>query len=550
MPELILAGCTTKPLLSYLKALGILRIVAEDGGRGDPAARGLWRDGVFILISRFDADALERYLHSDYQPTPIVVPWSGGDYFGVRREGNPGPHPKAPTSTRIIEALLASRSGRLAHYRATILQVLDIMQREGINAKEKIEGAKGKESKSRFLAALRSRAGDRLVAWIDAAAIIEDDRVGFNVLLGSGGGSDGNSHYSDNFMQHLWDVLPEFTEQGSKHSKLDFVRNSLFATPVKDLSDRTPSLFSSGSVGGPNSTEGFEGGSLLNSWDFILALEGAICFAGAVSRKLGATGGALAFPFSVTLSAAGYGTAVDKESGQREIWFPVWNRPLNLPELLLVFSEGRAQTGRRPSRTGSDFARAVAGFGVDSGIEAFERFAFVKGRVGGDNYTTAVPIGLFQVHERRETALLLEIDDWLDRFRRACGEDATPPRFTAALRRIENAIVEFCRHGGAIRMAAILCALGNAEKELAAGERFRSNEQRTIPPVPSLTPEWVAVCDDGSPEFRLAAAVAGIAFDFNSGVGHIRQNLEPVEFSRGRWNWASGESAVWKDGEL
>jgi hypothetical protein len=42
MPELILHGCTPEPLMSYLKALGILRLVAE---QADPEARGAWRAG-------------------------------------------------------------------------------------------------------------------------------------------------------------------------------------------------------------------------------------------------------------------------------------------------------------------------------------------------------------------------------------------------------------------------------------------------------------------------------------------------------------------------
>lgn len=550
MTELALQGCSFEPLISYLKALGILRLVAEDRTNGDPEARSSWRRRIFTLESRFDCDGLAEYFHRAYRPTPILVPWSGGDFFGVSPEGNVGPYAKTPTSTRIIEAFLASKSERLAHYRRAIQLVLEVMSQEGIDSKKAIEGGKGKERKSGLLAAIRARGDEDLVRWVDAAAVIEEDRVTFNTLLGSGGGSDGNSHYSDNFMQHLWDALPEFEEQGSTRARIEFIRSALFGERVRGLTERTPSLFSSGGVGGPNASLGFEGGSVLNSWDFILALEGTICFAGAVSRKLSSSG-AMAFPFSVLLSAGGYGTAVGKESGQREIWVPVWHRPISLPELLLIFSEGRAQTGRRLSRTGADFARAVASFGVDAGIDAFQRFGFVKGRVGGENYTTSVPLGLFPVKERRQASLLLEIDDWLERFRSACRDDAGPPRFQTALRRIETAIINLGRYGGKKWMLQVLCALGNAERELACGERFRSNDLRTIPPIPTLEAQWIQACDDGSVEFRLAAALAGINGDRQAGVGELRENLEPVQRDQfGRWTWTSGSGVVWGTRDL
>jgi len=549
MPELILRGCTTASLMSYLKALGVFRIVTEDREYGDPRAKCAWCGTAFTLQSGFDADGLVTYFRNRYKPTPIAVPWSGSDFFGVNPAGDAGPFPKTPTATRIIEAFLASTGDRLEHYRAVLCGVLETMKREGVTTKAAIEGAKGKELKSRLIASLRSCADDNLVRWIDAAAVIEEDRTAFNVLLGSGGGSDGNSHFSDNFMQHLWEVLPEFQEQGSRGSALELLQNALFGTPVQGLSQRSPALFSSGGVGGPNATQGFEGDSLLNSWDFILALEGALCFAGAVARKLGAAEGVRSFPFSVTLAAAGYGTAVDKEAGQREIWLPVWRRPVGIAELLSVFSEGRAQTGQRLSRTGTDFARAIANYGVDAGIDEFHRFGFVKGRVGGENYTTAVPMGIFQVRAREGAALLLETEEWLDRFAWACRPEETPARFKSALRGIERAILDFTRYGGASRLARILCAFGRAEREIANGERFRSNEQRTILPL-RLGSDWVPAANDGSVAYRIAASLAGISGDSKDNVGDLRQNLEPVALEHRRWIWATGVQTVWGLGRL
>jgi CRISPR-associated protein Csx17 len=72
MPELILHGCTPEPLMSYLKALGILRLVAE---QADPEACGAWHAEAFALSSQFDREALIKFFLEKYRPTPILAPW-------------------------------------------------------------------------------------------------------------------------------------------------------------------------------------------------------------------------------------------------------------------------------------------------------------------------------------------------------------------------------------------------------------------------------------------------------------------------------------------
>ena len=66
MPELRLEGCTPEPLMAYLKALGVLRLISEDREHGDPNARGAWRDGAFVLNSRFDQASLTCFFLEQY----------------------------------------------------------------------------------------------------------------------------------------------------------------------------------------------------------------------------------------------------------------------------------------------------------------------------------------------------------------------------------------------------------------------------------------------------------------------------------------------------
>ena len=56
-----LAGCRPEPLGSYLKALGVLRLVCE---QADSTATGHWRPDGFVLSSVLDDQALASFLLS------------------------------------------------------------------------------------------------------------------------------------------------------------------------------------------------------------------------------------------------------------------------------------------------------------------------------------------------------------------------------------------------------------------------------------------------------------------------------------------------------
>jgi CRISPR-associated protein Csx17 len=112
MPELVLTGCAPIPLAHYLKALGILRLVAECQ-HGDSAATACWQEDQFVLHSRFDRAGLVEFFLRDYEPTPIVAPWNGGSGFyegddqaAVESIGK-SEAPRLAAAKRSIEAILA-----------------------------------------------------------------------------------------------------------------------------------------------------------------------------------------------------------------------------------------------------------------------------------------------------------------------------------------------------------------------------------------------------------------------------------------------------------
>ena len=66
MNSISLTGCTPEPLMGYLKALGVFRLVSE---QIDPQARAAWKDGCLVLHSTLDEEGLISFFHEN-MPLP------------------------------------------------------------------------------------------------------------------------------------------------------------------------------------------------------------------------------------------------------------------------------------------------------------------------------------------------------------------------------------------------------------------------------------------------------------------------------------------------
>jgi len=203
-----------------------------------------------------------------------------------------------------------------------------------------------------------------------------------------------------------------------------------------------------------------------------------------------------------------------------------------------------------------DFARAIAGLGVDRGLAGFIRYGFLRRNGGAARGAhIAVALGRFEANATAENAnLLVELDAWLDRFRSACEGDNVQPRFTSALRRLDEAIFEYCRFGGAARFGEIVRALGQCERALAFNRDnpgVVGKSKSVVSPVPVLSEAWLAAAQEDSPEFRIALALA--AMRATGEVGPLRTNLEVVSQARWGWTWAEPKdryATVWAGDDL
>ncbi len=528
-----LRGCTPEPLMNYLKALGVLRLVSEDREHGDPNARGWWKNDVFVFSSRFDQAGLEDFFLNRYQPTPILAPWAGGSGFF------------SGDNTKFADALVAAPSARCSGYKSAIETVRAILVEEGVEDKPT------DETKSHLLRRYRASLPDQVVQWMDSALILQQDGQSFAPILGTGG-NDGRLDFTQNFMGRLSAL--GITAAKPTAPAEPWLKCALFAFVTPGLQDAAVGQFSPGRAGGPNATQGMEGDPTDNPWDFVLMLEGSLAFAGAAARRLGTSAGSrAAFPFTVRAADVGFTSAGPKDGSDArgELWLPLWERGSTYPEVAALFSEGRAEVHGRAVRDAVDFARAAATLGVDRGIGVFARVSLLKR--SGKAFLAATE-GRIAVNERLDANLLREIDPWVDRFRGACSGDKAPARFTAVLRAIDSAIFDFCRYGGQSNFQAILVALGVAERELATAERFRT--VKFLRPVAGLSSAWVdaANAPDGG-EFEIALALAGVD-DPTHAIRSLRSNLEPVELWRGDdrklgAKWAEKERAVvWNAADL
>jgi CRISPR-associated protein Csx17 len=480
VPELRLGGCRSRPLLDYLKGLGVLRVVAQ---QADGEARGRWRANRFELASSLDGDGLDQFLRDAYRPASVISPWNGGSGF----------YPK--DRQEALRAIEASSDDRLSAFRAAIGAARQAIADLGLTDKPK------PDRKPALVRRLRRSAPDESLAWIDAALVIRGDGLGYPPLLGSGG-NDGRFDFSNNYGRCVVECVLEPGEERSQETLAAALWGE--ATGLK----RKLSLAHFSRDGSPNNSPHGEADSLGNPWDLLLAVEGSLLLAaGAVRRHGSELPGKLAAPFTVNATAAGYGSAVDGESGRAELWLPLWEGWATLPELSMLVREARAQVGGarvRQAATGLDFARAAGELGVARGISAFERYAILE-RAGQSNL--AVPAGRVAVAERPAAQALRAIDGWLGAVRRFGAANECPQGPRRAIGQLERAAFELASKGGAAGACATIEAIGALEATLARSSTANGN-LRPLRRAPARA--WIEAAEDRTPEFAVALGLASL----------------------------------------
>ncbi|MDR7420424.1 MAG: type I-U CRISPR-associated protein Csx17 [Armatimonadota bacterium] len=550
-----LTGLRPDALATYLAGLGVFRLLAE---QRDDEVRAFWRDEHFVLVTKLQWEEIESFFANEYKPTPILAPWNmESGFFSLKPSGeapteaSEGHH--APEAGDVADADDNSRSDEpeeddggedeteeavgdplldrfeattaerfssfrkaIAIARKAIPEKLRQAEKDARHAyKEKKTRGKEcfKEAKKRFKA-VQSEAKERLIAdlrarwgaegqqWVDAAvALDERNKKGFEftALFGSGG-NDGRMEFTKNLRHHL-NALFDLASGTPRDDAAAKLRGALFAGANQLLSGGAVGQFFPGRAGGANMGAGFEGGAAVNSWEFVLMLEGAVALVSGMSRR-GEIGRArLSSPFWVDGAVAGFGSASAREGSRRgEQWLPLWSRPLRYSELVELVREGRAQVGRRQATRAADLVRATARLGLARGIDSLQRFAYLQ-RNGQSNL--AVFTGRFHVRSRPGQELLDDIAPWIDRIVEQTKDKNVPASLGAVARRTQDALFSVCRREVSRDWRDLLIALGEAEDAL-----LRSGKSASRRPLPPLNTGWIAAVDDSTPEGRLALRLA------------------------------------------
>ena len=536
MNEISLGGCSPTPLASYLKALGIVRLISAR----HPETRAAWRMESLLLQTPLTGEEVEQFFLHDYHPTPVMAPWNGGSgfYFQERKSNEKDPttgkrlklgtRDQPTAATKTIDSILASTSARLMGYREALRLGRALIKQSGL-----VEAPDNGEPKDDFVRLLRGILPDNCLEWVDAALLVTGESTQFPPLLGTGG-NDGNLDFTSNFMQRLIDVIGIAEGPLPTHSA-DWLHMSLFAEPAPGLIDSNIGQFSPGQAGGPNATTGFDADALINPWDFVLMIEGALPFAAAVVRRNADDPyGVLSYPFTVKTVGAGSGSLGEGDAANArtrgELWMPLWNQSASYLEIRALLSEGRVALGRKPARDALDFIRAIHHLGGYRGIRVFQRYGLLMR--SGKAYL-ATPLERIEVADEPPVNLLDELDqhDWLAKFRKFGQRDGAASRFLALRRLLEDAFFNFSGQNlSPSETQAILVLLGKIQSALANS----SKAMEAVDPLPRLSDQWVQVADDGTPAFRIARALAGLRGSTEFPLP-LRAQLFPVHPRFSKW---------------
>lgn len=542
MPNVTLLGCTTEPLSAYLKALGVLRLVAK---QSDPQATGWWDHGVFHLRSSLDREGIIDFFSNRYQPSPLIGPWGArsGFYAGSAEM----------TAREALERIRKSPNPRLAPLQKIIAEMVALLSRHELTRKPQTD-----QDKVQLMQLCRWELSDEVLSWLDAVYTLSNDWRGFAPLLGTGA-NEGSQGYASTFAQML--LALEFDKTALSSDAAPLIQEALFGGWTRGYVVAPAGQYDPGRAGGFNQGTGIEQKNFpVNPWNVVLAFEGSLLWSCSATRSLhpgfttmekgkGSVEG-FSSPFTVRSRAVGYDSSVGAEEAQTraEIWMPLWNHPVGLSELEVFLREGRVEIGRRRARHGLEFAEAVSSLGVDRGVKEFVRYTLIPRR--GQSYV-ALPSGRLPVTARRETDLVQELypllqrlDTFLRSFQKHGKE--VPAQLQVARRGIDIALYAVLSQGGATRIKNLLAACGRVEKILAIRDLTQS--PKISRPITGLSPRWLVLADDGRVELRLAAALASIKR--TEKVGPLRANLTWIDPMK-PWQWDVGRGQVtWQGNTL
>lgn len=511
-----------RSMLDALAALGLLRVLGE---QVDPAVRS-WYDG-FDLHLETSVNDIVKWLAERYVPTPVLSPWNEGSGYGLKDK-----EPK-----RSLTALLTNGDPRFDGFRTAHAVV------EPLAAQFRRE----KWEKGRLVAQVRAACPDAMLPWLDAAVVIlQSDKLAFPPLLGTGG-NDGRLDFSTNFHQRLLTLVGVSGPAAARSA--GWVKAWLTGSNEVPLVSSAVGQFDPGAAGTPNSSPWGAAESVVNPWQFVMMMEGAMLFASAPARRLSLQAGQrssrVAMTFTTFGSSAGTETGSAAEETRGEVWVPWWQRPLSWNAVRALFTEGRAVWRGQTATSSSQMYLATGARGITPGVAGFDRFSVAK-RNG--LAFSAVLVDSPPVAANPMLVLVEQTEDWPNRVQ-AFGDRSQAVE--QAWRRYDAARVALVRDRGGradLRLRDYLGSLTRLEIAVAQSGQARAKVSPRLP-YPRGAQELLRLLRDerfrklfDNSDFRLAAAFASVrtasvrsapdddSWDDGPSVGRsLRQILLPID---------------------
>ena len=469
-----------EPLSSYLKALGLLKVVNE---QLDSGATGHWQNGRFALNCNASTAELVSFLAGSYRPSPAITPWNkdAGFFSGA-----------VPKKVQQLKGERFEELHRVAQAAARLLPPF-------IN--------KGKvEDKAQLLQALATIDSDSFAAWLRVNAVLLTDSKGklqarYPVLLGGSAGAFGRADLGSLFT----DALQLAAE--------DHFLAALTGGSSAAVLDAKASLAVFDPSGRGDAQQGYRvatsdvGKTSANPADLILAVEGLSFFEGyasTIGQDDSGSGGQrqALFTLAVTHNSAGHASATWLENDgalTEELWCPLWDEPVCFEELRGALDRVSALPLPRQLRTGTDFALFASTLGRDQGLSGFARYTFPP-RVGQGMRIPSLLETFVLADQPDRTDALAPVVDFAWRLRMKAKDPSTPTSLRVCSERVVAEVERLSGGGGSYTgLLRALVALKRQQTISTTAWALR---------YPELSSVWLDLLQvelDG-PEWRIALA--------------------------------------------
>jgi CRISPR-associated protein Csx17 len=547
MEPLYLYGCRHDILGHYLKAFGLLRVLAScaDKERCDPEAEGWWdlERGCFRLRSLKypTAGDLMKFFAEYYRPTAVFAAWN-----------------KEP-------GIIESRARRLGH--GDYWKIAEAFSKQVVSVEERKKPASQNKLISReAFNAYREEIADSISLAVDAISSPRFNGGDNPIFLSKG--IAGRAHLWRTFWEYAV-ILQNLRTKKNRRGSDALVGASLFEGGGAGLESNKgkgtpffPDAIKAYNIGSGWVTETYP----FNALDYVLAVEGGFAMRGAVARTLGADSKRFAaFPFVFDSGEEMVDDANEVKGTSNALWFPQWNRPTTFAEFSSFISDAQARLPGKEVRFSAEFVRALNAQGVDAGFVGWQEFRF-KMKISRVPWITTGRYveAAFRLDGTRLNRALHPLDEsrFLDQFAWKSSKIAARSPHPM-LAEINDAMETATYEPTPPNCLNLLGSIFRTCRRMAISESLRDSlpgkRANFFPPLPMSDWSELFIGFD-VPEFRIARALAAIQSNLRQRDGRVSKTLPmlgsilPLELAPTGWylpkKGDSSNQAVWSGTDL